>query len=76
MVNRHGSINLCLGSVSLPSLVDADGVCKMDMQADNEGNAKTIRLTVREIMMGTYHNSMSLWQTVMMMESGRDACSC
>ena len=69
MINRHGSINLCLGSVNLPGLVDADVICKMDMHADEDGKHRTISRTVWEIMMGTKHSGMRLWQMIMIIET-------
>ena len=53
MISRHGSINLFLGSVSLSGLVDADALCELDMQANEDGNNRTIKRTIREIMMET-----------------------
>ena len=46
MINRHGSINLCLGLVSLPGLVDGDVMCEMEMQADEDGKHKAIKRSV------------------------------
>ena len=40
------------------------------MQADEEGNNKVIKRLVREIMMGTKHEGIHLWQTIMMTEAG------
>ena len=58
MVNRHGSINLCLGSVRLPGLEDCDVVCNLEMQADEEGEHNVIKRSVRDIMMGTKHEGL------------------
>ena len=40
------------------------------MQADEEGKHKVIKRSVREIMMGTKHEGMRLWQTIMKTETG------
>ena len=71
IISRHGSLNLCMGSVALNGLVDANVRTLIVFLPDEKGKRNpSVRRSVKEKIMGVKVDGVRLMQVIMSTESG------